>query len=217
MKSVDESFRFLCVRVQHGAVLPSFVAVGSAVRGDGTTYVACGLAQAFAEAGHETLLLDANPRDSNVARELHIPSVAKSTKPERIRKNLSVASLFGNDERLFEDEELQSTVARVRAQYAMTIVDVSAIPGSGAALQIARAADGLLIAVRLGRRRDPADQEMKLLIQAGGLLGDKTVSGIVPTRVVKRGASRNNVASSLGSSVMDLIGRAASRFQTAGR
>lgn len=217
MKILDESFRLLRVRVQHGTVFPALIVVGSALRGDGTTYVACGLARAFAEAGHETLLLDANPRNSSIADELDMTFGANSPKPERVSEHFSVASLFDHDERLLEDEELGRVVSHVRSNYAVTIVDAPVIPGSGAAVQIARIADGLLVAVRMGRRPVAADYDMKLLMQPGGLIGDKAVSGIVPTRAVKRRLRPGEAVPSLSVPLMDVIGRATSRFQTTGR
>jgi Mrp family chromosome partitioning ATPase len=186
MQSVEESFRLLRVRVQHAPKPPSFIVVGAALSGDGATFVACGLARAFAEAGQETLLLDANPRNSGIADELEISFRSSAGKPERVAPNLSVASIFDQEERMLEDDVLSGIVSHVRSQYQITIVDSPVIPKSGAAMQIARAADGLLVAVRLGRRPAPEDLEMKLLMQPGGMLGDKLVTGVVPTRAVKR-------------------------------
>jgi Mrp family chromosome partitioning ATPase len=213
VKELDERFRLLRVRVQHGTAMPSLVVVGSAQRGDGTTYVACGLARAFAEAGHETLLLDANPRNSGIADELDMTFGSNSAKPERVGQHFSVASLFDSDERLLEDHELTRVVDHVRQNYAITIIDAPVIPGSGAALQIARIADGLLVAVRMGRRPGAADHDMKALMQPGGLIGDKAVSGIVPTRAVKHRRSGRHTVRSLSTPLVDVVGAAAARFQ----
>lgn len=217
MKPVEETFRFLRVRVQHGTALPTLVVVGAALRGDGATFVACGLARAFAEAGHATLLLDANPRNSGIADELGMTFGGSAGKPQHVSENFSVASLFDREERLLGDDELDTVVAHVRSQYAVTIVDTPAIPRSGAALQIARIADGLLVAVRLGRRPVGEDQEMKLLMQPGGMLGDKAVSGIIPTHAVKRRTSAHEPAEAFRSPIIDVSNRTATRFQTTGR
>ena len=190
MQPVDEHFRSLRVRVQHATKSPSIVAVGAAIRGDGATFVACGLARAFAEAGHKTLLIDANPRFSRVAGELGTPVRGTPGQPERLAPNFSVASLFDKRERLLEDKELTDVLAHLRTHYAITIVDSPAIPHSGFALQLARIADGLLVAVRLGRRPVAEDIEMNLLMRSGAILGDKAISGIVPTRAKQRSQPR---------------------------
>ncbi len=213
MHSIEENFRFLRVRVQHEITLPAFVVIGAALSGDGTTYVACGLARAFAEAGHHTLLLDANPRNSGIADELGMRSISDAAKPDLIDRNLSVASLFESDERVVADDELADVVAGVRLHYAVTIVDAPAIPGSGAALQLARAADGVLVAVRLGRRPGVEDHEMKLLLKPGGLLGGKAVCGIVPTRTAKRRSPRPRTPTIAAPALSEVIGRFVGRVQ----
>jgi Mrp family chromosome partitioning ATPase len=181
----EEQFRLLRLRVQNDVDVPAFVVVGSALRRDGATYVACGLARAFAEAGYNTLLLDANARDSGIADELGFSIQAGAAKPERVERNLSVASLFKDEERVVTDAELTEMIAGVRWRYAMTIVDVPAIPGSGSALQLAQAADGVLVAVRLGRRPCEADRELKRLLERETGTR-KRFTGIVPTHAVTR-------------------------------
>lgn len=217
MSTSKESFRVLRFRVQHELEIPAFVVVGAAMHGDGTTYVACGLARAFAEAGYHTLLLEANRENFGIADELGIASVAEASKPERIERYMSVASLYEREERVVSDDELAHVVAGVRSRYAVTIVDASVIPGSAAALQLARVADGVLVAVRLGRRPCAADHEMKLLLQPGGLLGNKAVSGIVPTRAAKRRDLRPKAATTSVPALSDVIGRFTARVQTTTR
>jgi len=215
MYSIEENFRCLRVRVQHEVALPALIVVGAALRGDGTTYVACGLARAFAEAGRPTLLLDANPRSSGIADELGITTISNAAKPDLIDRNLSVASLFEREERIVSDDELAEVVASVRSHYAVTIVDAPVIPGSGAALQLGRAADCVLVAVRLLRRPCAADHEMKLLLQSGGLLGNKAISGVVPTRAENRRIPGPSTAPA--PLLAGLLGSLVSRIQTTTR
>jgi Mrp family chromosome partitioning ATPase len=212
--TLDENFRLLRVRLQHEAELPLLLVVGAAQCGDGTTYVACGIARAFAEAGHMTLLLDANPRKSGIADELGITVVADSSKPELVDRHLSVASLFERDEEVVADDELAALVAGVRSRYPVTIIDAPAIPGSAAALQLAQAADGLIVAVRIGRRPSAADHEMKLLLQPGALLGDKPICGLVPTRSTRRRIPRRRAEAASLPALVDVIGRFGARVQT---
>jgi Mrp family chromosome partitioning ATPase len=206
MQMLHDNFHFLRARVQGGTSMPTVIAVGSALPGDGKTYVACGLAQAFAEAGHETLLLDANPRNPSIANELGI-SVGAKVDPTKVREKLFVASLFDREVRVLRDNELDDLVEHLRARYAVTIVDGAAIPGCGSALQIARIADALLVAVRLGRRREAADDELKLLMDDGAPLGDKTVSGVVPTRAQRRRLATTSEPELLTRPLLDSIGR----------
>jgi Mrp family chromosome partitioning ATPase len=216
MPSPQEKFRQLRLRVQKDVEVPAFVVVGSAARHDGATYVACGLAQAFAEAGYNTLLLDANARNPGIANELGL--VAQSAaKPERIDRNLSLASLFEQEERTVPDAVLGELVAGVRWRYAVTIADVPPIPGSGPALQLANAADCVLIALRMGRRACEADEELKQLLEPGGVLGNKDFTGIVPTRAAVRHTTREPVALPAIPSLADVIGKRTARIRTTGR
>jgi len=218
MQSSEEKFRFLRIRIQHEAAPQALViVVGAAQPGDGATYVACGLARAFAEAGHRTLLLDANPVSAGIADELGITAVADASNPQRLDRNLSLASLYEREKRLVADDDLDLIIAGVRSRYAVTIVDASVIPGSGGALQLARIADGVLVAVRLGRHPCAADHEMKLLLQPDGVLGHKAFSGIVPTRATKRRIPRPKEATTSLPAVANLIDRFVGRVQTTGR
>jgi polysaccharide biosynthesis transport protein len=205
MPSLEEKFRLLRLRVQSEVDVPAFLVVGAAQRQDGTTFVACGLARAFAEAGYNTLLIDANPRNSGIAHELGF-SIPAPVKPERIERNLSVASLFEDEERVVADASLSELVAGVRWRYSVSIVDVPALPGSGSAMQLAQAADGILIAVRLGRRPGAEDQEMKRLLEPSGLLGGKAFTGVVPTRASTRRRAREAEVRPALPPISELIG-----------
>jgi Mrp family chromosome partitioning ATPase len=216
MPSPEEKFRQLRLRVQKDIEVPAFVVVGAAARQDGATYVACGLAQAFAEAGYNTLLLDANARNPGIASELGFVAQA-AAKPERIDRNLSVATLFENEERAVPDAVLAELVAGVRWRYAVTIADVPPIPVSGPALQLAHAADCVLIAVRMGRRAGEDDEELKQLLEPGGVLGNKDFTGIVPTRAVVRQGPREPVTFPALPSLADVIGKRTPRIRTTSR
>jgi succinoglycan biosynthesis transport protein ExoP len=217
MHSSVEKFRVLRVRVQHEVALPALVAVGAALPGDGATYVACGLARAFAEASHHTLLLDANPKGSGVSDELGVAVVGDAARPQRLDRHLSVASLYKGPDEIVPDEELANLLAGARSRYAAIVVDAAVIPGSGAALQLARLADGVLVAVRLGRHPSSADQEMKLLLQQGGILGGTAFCGIVPTRAQKRPSPHPQGATAPAVAFSGLIGRLAGRVPATGR
>ena len=166
MRQLEESFRILRLRVEDQAPIPSVVVVTSAQRGDGTTYVAGGLARAFAEFRHRTLLIDAHGAESGAVDHFRGEHVAR----------LSVAAMFTND----PNDNVVKTLADLRAQYDVVIVDAPPVPGSSLALSLARAADGVLIAVRIGRRKSGADTEMM------HLLAERRILGVVPTGRLSR-------------------------------
>jgi Mrp family chromosome partitioning ATPase len=190
MLPLAETFRILRVRVEAQVALPAVLVVSAAKRYDGATFVACGLARAFAEAGKNTLLIDANTVHPGVARELDVaPLRSGSGRTDSGAGHgeiprLSVTSLVTPaDGGTFGEASLQ-VLEEMRSRFSVTIIDAAALPSSSTALQLAHAADGLLVAVRLGRRADHADSELKRL------LGQETprLLGIVPTQ----GRSRRN-------------------------
>jgi polysaccharide biosynthesis transport protein len=189
MRPLEENFRILRVRVEAQAALPALLVVSGAKRNDGATFVACGLARAFAEAGQRTLLVDANTAHPGVAQELDVAPL----RPGRGHTDLgarngeiprlSIASLVSPaDGGTFGEANLEGVLEEMRSTYSVTIIDAPALPSSSTALQLAHAADGLLLAIRLGRRPDRADHELKRL------LGQETprLLGIVPTRARSR-------------------------------
>jgi Mrp family chromosome partitioning ATPase len=183
MQPLEETFRILRVRVEAQAAPPAVLVVSAAKRHDGTTYVACGLARAFAESGKRTLLVDANTPNPGVARQL---ATAQPRPGRRLVElgaheeipRLTVSSLIRPaDEGPVGEGSLQSVLDEMRSAYAVTVIDAPPLPASSIALQLAHAANGLLLAVRTGRKTDRADEEVKRLLgKTAPLLG------IVPTQ-----------------------------------
>ncbi len=161
MLELKEDFRILRVRVEDQAPIPSVVVVSSALRGDGASYVASGLARAFAEFRHRTLLIDAHGNDAGAMDEL-----GGATTPR-----LSVRAMFSED----ATENVATTLESLRAQYDVVVIDAPPLPNSSLALSLARASDGVILAVRLGRRKSTADAEMMRL------LTDRRILGVVTT------------------------------------
>jgi Mrp family chromosome partitioning ATPase len=158
MQALHESFRILRVRVEDQAPIPSVVVVSSALNGDGASYVAGGLARAFAEFRHRTLLVDAGGRGDHDDVLGGIP-------------RLNVRTMF----REGTSEDVEAAIAALRENYDVVIVDAPPLPDSSIALSLARASDGVILAVRLGRRKAVADDQMLRL------LGDRRILGVVPT------------------------------------
>ena len=161
MSGVNEKFRILRVCVEDQAPVPSVVVVSSALRNDGASYVATGLARAFAESRHRTLLIDANGNDTGA-----MDGLAGIQTPR-----LSVRAMFGEDTK----QDVGATLDALRKEFDVVIVDAPPVPGSSLALSLARASDGVILAVRLGRRISEADNEMMRL------LSERRILGVVPT------------------------------------
>jgi hypothetical protein len=180
MESLKENFRILRIRVESQTALPAIVVVSAAMSGDGTTYVASGLARAFAEAGHRTLLLEANTTRPGVAESLDIRPIPPTCTAVGLHARqadvpgLWVTALRGGP----ADGTIRELTSRLRSEFAVTVIDAAAIPTSSTALQFSHAADALLVAVRTGRRACVADQELLRLIGDG----DVRLLGIVPTK-----------------------------------
>jgi hypothetical protein len=187
MESLQENFRILRIRVEAQTALPAIVVVSAAMSCDGTTYVAAGLARAFAEAGHRTLLLEANTARPGVAEHLEIRPIPPTCTALGLHARqaeipgLWVSALRGGP----ADGTMRDLTARMRTEFAITVIDAAAIPTSSTALQLSHAADALLVAVRKGRRACVADQELLRLIGDG----DVRLLGVVPTRARGRRVS----------------------------
>ena len=149
-----EAFIALRATVQSTATLPAVVLVTSAKTGDGKTTVALGLARAFAAGNVDAVLVDANrERPSRiVCSEKHLSSVVMEQRPMP---------------EFFRD---------LRSRFGVIIVDAGTISEHGAALQVARFADAVIVAVRHGRGRTKADEAgIAMLTRIGARL-----VGVVP-------------------------------------
>jgi len=94
MVPLEENFRILRVRVESREPVPSLIAVSAAMRGDGTTYVACGLARAYAESGRRTLVIDANIANPGVAGELGLRAVGTESGLGTVRASIENPRLY---------------------------------------------------------------------------------------------------------------------------
>ncbi|TAM56168.1 tyrosine-protein kinase family protein [bacterium] len=164
---LQENYRLLRVSVEALVAAPGLIVVSSALSGDGKTEVACGLARALAECGHKTALIDTNWQHPSVAASLGIDEIAPVMQLDRIAdsgrngavKNLEAISVA--DQRfpaLISTPVMQALIADLHSRYHYTIIDSASINVGMAGLQFARFADGVLLAVRLGRAPKPADK-----------------------------------------------------------
>lgn len=165
---------------------PFSVAVTSATVGDGKTALAVGLARAFADAGYRTAIVDANPEDPAVARALGIGSLAAARSLEAVSSlrvtaagpNLDAGSIADTGLMMATSSSaLRSFAADLRGLYAVTIWDTGSLFGDSLAIQCATACDGVLVAVRYGRRILPDDSRIVSTLEQVGA----NVIGVVPT------------------------------------
>ena len=184
MYELEENFRILRVTVESRRPQAAVIAVGSALKDDGTTFVACGLARAFAEAGRSTLLVGATSVEK-IADELSMRIPPSFSLPNAAvlsverEPNLNVAYLPINGGRRSQNSRTVEMLRELRSEYDVVVVDVESIPNSGQAFELAREADSLLVAVRMGRKPSKADRSL------AAEFGDAIV-GIVPTNPRRR-------------------------------
>ena len=140
---------------------PGTLLVSSPRPGDGATQLACDLAKAFAASDLRTLLLAANPRleETELALESNVLPLLKDDVELRRQPTARVAEQL---EALAVTERIYRSSARIaplfatfRERYDVVVVAASEILEG--ALDLARRADGVLLAVRhkrLPRRED---------------------------------------------------------------
>ncbi len=159
MANTDQSFQSL--RVVLDAKLPNtaMVVVSSACGEDGQAELACGLARAFSDSGRKTALIS-----------LYSTGDARS----RCMTDLDLRTFSGH---FFQAPltpiELDSLVADVRAEHEVVMVASPPIITESASLHLCHIADGVLLAVRLGRKVTADDENTVTQLQrvAATLLG----------------------------------------------
>jgi Mrp family chromosome partitioning ATPase len=159
MDNLDESFRILRVTLETRFTEPAVIVVTSALKSDGAAFVASGLARAFAESGAPTLFVGA--ADGNGAHHV------AGARPALQCPNLDVVPLAS-----------AASLTELRSRYRAIVVDAKPVPADANACEFARRADGVLLAVKLGRRPEAADREVMRLLNSFGC----DVVGVVPTR-----------------------------------
>ncbi len=165
MANNDQSFQSL--RVILDAKLPrsSMVVVSSACGEDGQAELACGLAHAFSDAGRKTALISLySPGDSL---------------PSRCMTDLDLRTFAGPFfQAPLAPMALNSLVADVRAKHEVVIVVSPPIITQSTSLHLCRIADGVLLAVRLGRKVTADDENTVTQLQRVAA----TVLGVIAVR-----------------------------------
>jgi Mrp family chromosome partitioning ATPase len=187
----DPGFETIRTTLQSALPMPFVVTVTSSRIGDGKTDVAAGTARAFVAAGFSALVIDANPQSPRLADALGIAALAAPSAlvPDPfplaiatpgLPDALSVASFTLIDAATLG--MVRAFVAGARTRYAVTIFDTSTLDDSAFPTACCSASDGVILAVRYGRRRHDDDYRLIATIEGAG----GTIIGTVPTRFPAR-------------------------------
>jgi Mrp family chromosome partitioning ATPase len=182
MNNLEESFRILRASLEVKFSGSAVFTVTSADHNDGAGYVAAGLARAFAEAGESALLVSASREEASSAHALAQSSRGESTPLGATVQDAEFPTLqIVAPSKLNEapaSRNLKETLSEMREKFRVIVVAVDPLHGSASSFEYARESDGILLAVRLGRSPQSADQE---LLRALNACGTETI-GVVPTR-----------------------------------
>ncbi len=171
--------------IESEVATPGELAVTSAVRGDGKSLVASGLAHGLAGVGHGVLLVTG---DIEAAETLGLASAPKlDVLPFDIMQYVTPGK-GGLPSRLSlaapgvlataSMDAVQATFARIRENFAYTVLDTAVLVESGMAVAFATEADGVVIALKKGRGALEVDRELLKILRAA-----KTpILGVVTTQ-----------------------------------
>lgn len=157
----DEVLQSLRILIEAQVELPATLLISAATETDNARHVALGLASAFANAGKRTLLVDVTTRPERIAAR-DVPFDTVSMLPNR---------------------DLRAKLDVLRVDRDITIVHAAPLLSHAAGLELARLADGVLIAVRLKRAIRREDELVKNVLDKL----DARLLGIVQTSAAVRG------------------------------
>jgi len=192
------------VRVVLNSMLPraAMIIVSSASEQDGQFELACGLAQAFCDAGRKTALIDLHNSDADASQGVALAGLSMG--------NVSVLRAPRGP------VDIEAFIAKIRAEQDVSIVASPPIVANSSSLDLCRISDGVVLAVRLGRKVTADDENTVTQLQRVGanLLGliatsSETRSHVEPSKTLE--ARPQPVSeSSLIRHVSSLIGAAPS-------
>jgi Mrp family chromosome partitioning ATPase len=164
----DIDFEILRGSIEQSLSAPGVVAICSASHADGKSLTAFGLTATLAQAGHRSLLLDANltnpalttVRENGLRYELIGERVFNDPVTGVDVISFASAGPTGGREHTPSTKQLRVLLATLRARYDFIVVDTERIPASRTALQLAGLADGVILVCRAGRMPTGDDQYM---------------------------------------------------------
>jgi succinoglycan biosynthesis transport protein ExoP len=173
----------LSARLETLAAKTGLLAVTSALPGDGKSVTATDLARTFAQAGHRTLLADANERHHELPPDFRLrrASVLQHTDPPRMENDvdhLFGVSLWGDGDSAFAAPDAISELCAIfQSRFRFTIIDCAPLPSSRIAQMFAAEAEAVVVTVREGRPQRRDDVLLTQLLNAR----ESRVAGIVTT------------------------------------
>jgi non-specific protein-tyrosine kinase len=197
---VAEAYRSLRTNIEFAAVdepVPILL-VTSSIPSEGKTTTAANLAVAFAQAGRQVLLVDADLRKPGIHRILDLPNahglttllrsddagidtLTHATEQEHLRV-LTTGSLPPNPAELLGSQRFRSVLARLAESADLVILDSPPLQAVTDAAILAALADGTLLVVDAGRtRRGAVRQGREALAKAGA-----RVLGVALNRLSER-------------------------------
>jgi polysaccharide biosynthesis transport protein len=200
---VAEAYRTLRSNIEFAAVdapVKSLL-VTSSVQGEGKTTTAANLAVVIAQAGHRTLLLDADFRKPGIHRIFDLPNalglstllrsdateidnVAQNTEQEDLRV-ITTGPLPPNPAELLGSQRMRTVLARLARAADLIIIDSPPLQAVTDAAILASVADGTVFIVDFGRTRRAAVQSGREALAKAGA----RVLGVVLNRLPKRSSS----------------------------
>ena len=144
----------------------------SAIPGEGKTTTAANLAAVFAQAGHATLLVDADLRKPGVHKMFDLPNAAGLT--DLLRSNeigvqdvvvrteqellsvLTTGSLPPNPAELLRSTRMRAVMARLAASAEFVVVDSPPLQAVTDAAILSALVDGTILVIEAGRTRSGA-------------------------------------------------------------
>lgn len=187
---INDQLDALRARIETTVAAPGVVTVTSAERGDGTTLVAIGLADRFAEARYRVLFVDANTGSPSLTDLPAVTNIAQN--PEDVAYPIrSIAGRYDAislaDPQLAsktQREALGATVRSFRATYDYVLIDTGAMANSAFSTLFAGESDATLMTLRAGRNATENDQQAVAALERA----EAVVIGVVPTH---RDAQKN--------------------------
>ena len=171
---VAEAYRTLRTNIEFASVdAPArVILVTSAIPGEGKTTTAANLAAVFAQAGHDTLLVDADLRKPGVHKilpqpnaegltnllrsdELTIRELAQSTEQEHLSV-LTTGPLPPNPAELLRSARMHTVMERLAASAEFVIVDSPPLQAVTDAAILSALVDGTVMVIDAGRTRSGA-------------------------------------------------------------
>jgi len=168
MMKRSDSFDLLRVRIEGAVSPPGVISVTSGKVGDRQNVAAHGLADALANAGYKTLLIDTSlPGPDTVAqkRSLTLAEIAASTPAEGLTTTLHEAT-FANEavQQMTALTALRDVFDDLRQRFDYIVVETECALASSFALNVAGLANAVLVSIKKGRRLSAADEKLARIL-----------------------------------------------------